>query len=353
MTNNDGASGNGGDELSAKEEVSEGKSSSSDSSPITPWQKGKKRIVNDKANNVSVAAVLRKSRSRWRIFAFLALALSIFALIGRAGLEQNIIEKEHIARIIIEDIITTDAERLEILNKIAENENIKAVIISINSPGGTTAGGEELYEAISNIRMAKPVIATIHELGASAAYMSAIASDRIYARRLSVVGSIGVLYQHIDASKLMQTIGIDLDKVATGPLKAEPDIDEPLEGEVRRSMQELVNDSFDWFVDIVSERRNISRNKTLQLADGRILTGRMALKANLIDDIGSEYEALKWLAEEKNIRDLEIITHYPLPENEFEQIARYIGTKIGSIFGINPNSPIALDGLISLWQARQ
>ncbi len=102
-------------------------------------------------------------------------------------------------------------------------------------------------------------MAVIRELGASAAYMTAIATDRIFARRLSIVGSIGVLYQHINAGKLLETIGIDLDKVASGPLKAEPDYDEPLVGDVRRSISELIQSSFDWFVDIVAERRGLDR----------------------------------------------------------------------------------------------
>ncbi len=302
-------------------------------------------------NSVPAAAILRKSRSKWRIVAFLALALAILGFMGRFGVEDST-NSDQIARVIIEDIILTDPERLEALNRLAKNENIKAVIISINSPGGSTAGGEELYEAISKLREQKPVVSVIHELGASAAYMSAIASDRIYARRLSIVGSIGVLYQHIDASKLMQTIGIDFDKVSTGPLKAEPDIDEPLEGAVRASMQALVDDSYEWFVDIVSERRNLSRNKVLDLADGRILTGRMALKTKLIDAIGSEAEAIAWLEKEKNLEeDLKIVTYFPLPENELEQLARFIGTKAGALVGLNSNSALTLDGLLSLWQA--
>ena len=133
------------------------------------------------------------------------------------------------------------------------------MIVAINSPGGTTAGGEELYEALGQLRAAKPTVAVIGELGASAAYMTAIATDRIFARRLSIVGSIGVLYQHVNAGKLLETIGVDLDKVASGPLKAEPDFDEPMEGAPRASIAALVDDSFQWFVDIVAERRGLAR----------------------------------------------------------------------------------------------
>ncbi len=230
----------------------------------------------DPAHLIPANSKLRRSRRLWRVLFFLALLVAVLAVVGRFAAEQAG-PGDRIARVSITGTIMSDRARLKVLNDLAENDRVKAVIVAINSPGGTTAGGEELYEALSALRAKKPVTAVISELGASAAYMTAIATDRIFARRLSIVGSIGVLYQHVNAGKLLATIGVDLDKVATGPLKAEPDINEPLEGEVRASLQRLVDDSFQWFVDIVSERRAIPRPQTLALADGRILTGRQGI----------------------------------------------------------------------------
>ena len=307
-------------------------------------------LSKDPIEVIPVNSILRKSRWRWRTIAFAALAIAILALIGRFGGDNLKQDSNQIARVIINDVIFTNRSRLNIINKLADDENVKAVIIAINSPGGTTAGGEEIYEAIMALREEKPVVAVIHEVGASAAYMSAIASDQIFARRLSIVGSIGVLFQHMNMGKLFDTIGLDFDKVQSGPLKAEPDIDEPLEGAARISLQELVDDSYNWFVDIVSKRRNISRIKTLELADGRILTGRMALEAGLIDAIGSEVEAIKWLEETKEIeKDLEVITRFPLPKDNFEKFIDDLGSKITSSIGIKSN-PATLDGLVSVWQ---
>jgi protease-4 len=241
---------------------------------------------------------------------------------------------------------------LRAINALAKDDRVKAVIISINSPGGTTAGGEELYEAIGTLRTAKPVVAVVHEVGASAAYMTAIAADRIFARRLSIVGSIGVLFQHVNAGKLLDTIGVDFDKVASGPLKAEPDRDEPLEGAARASLQALVDDSFAWFVDIVAARRNLERPNALALADGRIITGRIALEVGLIDAVGGEAEAIAWLELEKNIgEDLPVVTEFPLPLNDLERLSKYIGGQAFALVGLDAQNPIALDGLVSLWQA--
>lgn len=294
---------------------------------------------------------LRKSRRNWRYIAFAAVAIAVIAVLGKAlGGFSEPTNKPHIARVIIDGTIATDPLRRAILEDLAEDEAVTSVIVQINSPGGTTAGGEELYEGLSALRDKKPVVAVINEVGASAAYMTAIASDRIYARRLSIVGSIGVLYMHLDASKLFETVGLDYDKVATGPLKAEPDIDEAMAPNVRASLQALVDDSYDWFVDIVAERRELNRNKVVQLADGRVLTGRQALNEKLIDSIGGELEAESWIKEKLELEDTNITTYYPLPEDNWDKVQNVFGSLAGEIIGSSLKSVTELDGLVSVWQ---
>ncbi len=305
----------------------------------------------DPAHLIPANSRLRRSRGLWRVLAFIALAIAVLAGLGRFAIESGGLG-DHVARITIAGTITTDRARREAIEALAEDERVKAVIVSINSPGGTTAGGEELYESLSALRASKPVVAVIDELGASAAYMTAIATDRIYARRLSIVGSIGVLYQHVDAGKLLDTIGLDFDKVQTGPLKAEPDINEPLQGPARVSLQALVDDSFEWFVDIVAERRGIDRPATLALADGRIVTGRQALELRLVDATGGEAEAIGWLEQDKSLAaDLPVVDHYPLPEPPLAQWSRWLGQGALGALGTSAAGPITLDGLVSLWQA--
>ncbi|MGV3651137.1 MAG: signal peptide peptidase SppA [Devosia sp.] len=293
---------------------------------------------------------LRRSRRLWRVLFVVALLVAALAATARfagAGRETG----DQIARIGIDGTILTDRTRLRAIERIAEDERVKAVIIDINSPGGTTAGGEELYEALSRLRTEKPVVAVIRELGASAAYMTAIAADHIVSRRLSIVGSIGVLYQHVDAGKLFDTIGIDLDKVATGPLKAEPSFDEPISPAARQSLQALVDDSFAWFVDIVAERRGLERPVVLGLADGRIMTGRVGVETGLIDANGGEAEAIAWLEAERDIaEDLPIITWYPVPSSPLGDLGQWLGSQMRATIGLPASGPIALDGLVSLWQ---
>ncbi|MGB3337235.1 MAG: signal peptide peptidase SppA [Devosia sp.] len=300
-------------------------------------------------HTVIAAESYRRSRGLWRVLAFIALALVVVVAVGRFALPQGP-AGDHVARLVIDGTITTDRARLEAIADLAEDDAVKAVIVAINSPGGTTAGGEELYEALGQLRAAKPTVAVIGELGASAAYMTAIATDHIFARRLSIVGSIGVLFQHVNAGKLMETIGVDLDKVASGPLKAEPDFNEPLDGAPRASIAALVDDSFQWFVDVVAERRGLTRPATLALADGRIVTGRVGLESGLIDAIGGELEALAWLETERDVAaDLDVRTAWPEPDQGFDLIGTFLNGQARSALGL-PEGPITLDGLVSLWQ---
>ncbi|MCP8883047.1 signal peptide peptidase SppA [Devosia sp. XJ19-1] len=292
----------------------------------------------------------RRSRGLWRILALLAVVIAILALVGRFAL-PNMNRGEHVARLSISGTVTTDPARSRLIADLAEDDAVKAVIVAINSPGGTTAGGEELYEDLRRLAASKPVVSTIDELGASAAYMTAIATDRIFARRLSIVGSIGVLYQHVNAGKLLETIGVDLDKVASGPLKAEPDFDEPLTGAPRASITQLVEDSFAWFVDIVAERRGLTRPATLALADGRILTGRVGVETGLIDAIGGEFEALEWLAAEHDIDpEIAVVAVWPPQSGEFGWLGDLLGSSARRLIGLSGEGVVMLDGLVSLWQ---
>ncbi len=301
-----------------------------------------------------IARALSRSRSRWRALAFIAVALVLVTLTLRiAGDQSGAAEQDHVGRLVLDGVVTTNPARLAAIERMAENDRVKAVIVRINSPGGSTAGGEELYEALMRLNSEKPVVAVINELGASAAYMTAIASDRIFARRLSLVGSVGVLYQHFNASGLMEIIGVDIDKVASGELKAEPDSDEPLEGEARASFQRLVDDSFVWFLEIVTERRGLDDETILTIADGRIVNGRDALDLGLIDEFGGELEAETWIASETGTEDLPVHTYWPPPQSDIERWMELIGAEARSAVGLDRAALASLDGLVSLWQAGQ
>lgn len=297
---------------------------------------------------------LRTSRRRWRFVAFLAIAILVIGLGWQAGAAFNRPERQpHLARVIVSGTIVSDRARLEALAALADDDNVEAVLIAVDSGGGATAGGEELYTAIRTIADEKPVAAVIGQSGASAAYMAAIAADHVVSRRVSLVGSIGVYFTHFDASALLETVGVNLDRVTTGPLKAQPDIDEPMPPAVRRSLQTLVDDTYDWFVDIVAERRGLDRNAVLELADGRIMTGRMGLDAGLLDALGGEREAVEWLEAERGVAsDLPVLTRFPPPPDALTQLRRSLGSAVAEALGLDASALAPLDGLVSVWHLR-
>ncbi len=260
--------------------------------------------------------------------------------------------------------IMDDRERDEMMEKLAEDDMVKAVIVSIDSTGGATTGGEALYESLRRLTQAKPTVATVGTVAASAAYMAAIATDHIVVRRTSITGSIGVLFQYPEISQLMDKIGVKLEEVKSAPLKAEPSPFKPASPEARAVIAGIVNDTYNWFVDIVAERRGMARGTALTLADGRIFTGRQAVEQKLVDTIGGEKEALAWLAKERGIDDTLPIKDWE-PERESGGIFSYsdaMALWFAKELGLSPDllrgsvieglvpERLKLDGLLSVWQ---
>jgi protease-4 len=309
---------------------------------------------------------LRRKLSFWRVVAVLALILAVIGgtlfATGRNGFFG--VTSPQIARITLSGFIMTDRERDEMMEKLAKNDQVKAVIVSIDSTGGATTGGEALYESLRKLTEAKPTVATVNTVAASAAYMAAIATDHIVARRTSITGSIGVLFQYPEVSQLMDKIGVRVEEVKSAPLKAEPSPFKPASPEARQVIAGIVSDTYNWFVDIVAERRGLARGTALTLADGRIFTGQQALEQKLIDAIGGEAEALTWLARERGIdTKLPIKDWEPERESEgffffSEAISLWFAKELGlpgdlirgSIIDELVPERLKLDGLLSVWQ---
>ncbi|CDX32582.1 signal peptide peptidase SppA [Mesorhizobium sp. WSM4935] len=240
---------------------------------------------------------LRRKLTFWRVVAFLVLAAAIIAFSTWVYDDKFTgLAVPHIAKVKIEGTITEDEELLKRLEAIRKSPEVKGVILSIDSPGGTTVGGESTFEAVRKLAGDKPVVAEVGTLAASAGYMIASAADHIVARKTSIVGSIGVLIQYPDVSGLMDKLGIKLEEVKSSPLKASPSPFKPTNEDERAMVRKLILDSYDWFVGIVADRRKMTHDQALALADGSIFTGRQALANHLVDAVGGEQEAIDWLA---------------------------------------------------------
>lgn len=306
---------------------------------------------------------MRRKLSFWRIVGFLALIAAILAGIvlaaGRDGIP--LIREPQIARITISGFITDNRQQIELIERVAKASSVSGVIVAIDSTGGSTTGGEALYEAIRKLAEEKPTVATMSTVGASAAYMAAIATDHIIARRTTITGSIGVIFQYPEVSELLDKVGVEVEEIKSGPLKAEPSPFRPTTEEGRAVIAGIVRDSFNWFVDIVAERRELPRSDAMRLADGRIYTGRQALNANLIDAIGGEDEAKAWLTEQGVADDLPVRDWRPRSDTGMfsyaDAVALWIAHRIGIAPSLLPEAidrmipeSLKLDGLLSLWQ---
>ncbi len=301
---------------------------------------------------------LRRKVGFWRVVAvalLLALALAFYGFL----FADNASRRPHVAHVTISGLITDDTELLERLDKIKDEDAVKALVVSISSPGGTTYGGERIFKAIRAIAAKKPVVSDVRTLAASAGYMIATAGDTIIAGDSSITGSIGVIFQYPQVKPLLDKIGVSMEEIKSSPLKAEPSPFHPASEEAKAMINNMIVDSYAWFVDLVADRRKLPREDVLKLADGTIFTGRQALKAKLIDQLGGDDEIRAYLATKNVSKDLPEIDWNKKSSTPFllagaaSQILTLLGygdlAKAQDLTGILPQK-LLLDGLVSVWQ---
>lgn len=244
---------------------------------------------------------MRRKLTFWRVAAVVLAIAAIAALSTRLlSSNANTAGGAYIARVKIQGLIRTDDQRTESLARLARS-NARAVIVRIDSPGGTVAGSEQLYDSLRRVAAVKPTVVVVDGLAASGGYIAAMAADQIFALDTSLVGSIGVLFQLPNVSKLLGNVGVTVETVRSAPLKAAPNGLEPTSPEARAALESLVQDSFDWFKNLVRARRGLDDTLIATASDGRVFTGRQAIAIKLIDRIGNEQSARDWLASEKSV----------------------------------------------------
>jgi protease-4 len=296
---------------------------------------------------------LRRQITFWRVVAFSLAALAVLALGARLASLAGI-GRAHIARLAISGVITGDPATVKVMREVAES-NAVAVVLRIDSPGGTTEGSEVLFDEIRRLAAKKPVVAVVGAVAASGAYIAALGADRIFVRGNSIVGSIGVLMQYPNVSGLMDKVGVKLESIKSSPLKAAPNGFEPTSDAARAAIASLISDSFTWFKDLVRERRQLSDDELAAVDDGRVFTGRQGIPLKLADAIGGEREAIEWLQKEKGVAK-------DLPVRDWKPEAGFAGFRLTSlaadaveaagwpsIAGALRGHEFEADGLMSIW----
>ena len=308
---------------------------------------------------------IRRKLTFWRVIAALCIIAAVVAVavfVSPAG-RNAIGSSKAIARVKIDGLIRSDQTRVEALERLGKS-SASAVIVHINSPGGTTAGSEQLYDALTRLKAQKPLVVVVEGLAASGGYIAALASDQIIAQQTSLVGSIGVLFQIPNVSELLKTVGVKVEEVKSSPLKAAPNGYEPTSPEARAALDALVKDSYAWFRGLVKDRRNMDDATLQTVAAGRVFTGRQAGGLKLIDQLGDEKNAVAWLVAQKKIGA-------DTPVKDFRLTPRFgdmtflraaasvaldtvglgaISRQLEATGAVQAVDRLGLDGMLALWQ---
>src|SRR5579862_7622746 len=308
---------------------------------------------------------IRRKLTFWRVAAALIAIAAIIAVavIAAPGGRTGLTAAGSIARIKIDGLIRSDQERVEALERLAKSQ-AAAVIVHINSPGGTTAGSEQLYDSLVRLKAKKPLVVVVEGLAASGGYITAIAADHIIAQQTSLVGSIGVLFQFPNFTDLLKTVGVKVEEVKSSPLKAAPNGFEPTSPEARAALDSLVKDSYAWFRGLVKQRRGMDDELLDKVADGRVFTGHQAVDLKLIDQLGDEKTAIAWLVAQKGVKA-------DLPVHDYKLQPRFgdltflrtaasitldalglpsIARQIEHAGSVQAVDRLGLDGMLALWQ---
>ena len=293
----------------------------------------------------------RRLKSRltlWRSLAVIAVVAALLTGLHAAGIGGP---GRHIARLQVTGVISEDRKLLKLIADAAKDPKIPALIVAINSPGGSVSGGEALHHALSLFAEKKPVVAVMGGLAASAGYMIAMPANRVFARESTITGSIGVILETGELSGLLGKLGVTADAITSGPLKDQPSYTKPLSPQGRDVLHGLVMDMYDQFVGIVAAGRHMTPDAVRALADGRAYTGRQALKLGLVDAIGDEQDARAWLASEKGVADTTPVADLVPPATLAE---RMVTDELSPMFQLAWKTLLSqrlmLDGPWALWQ---
>jgi protease-4 len=309
---------------------------------------------------------MRRKLTFWRVLAILVAICAVVAVGAALRLPGTGVLTGQpggtIARVTITGLIRGDQTRVEALERLGKSR-AQAVIVHINSPGGTTSGSEQLYDSLMRLKEQKPVVVVVDGLAASGGYITALAADHIIALETSLVGSIGVLFQYPNVADLLKTLGIKVEEIKSSPLKAAPNGFEPTSPEARAAIEAIVSDSYTWFRNLVKARRQLDDAALERVADGRVFTGRQGVALKLIDELGDERAAVAWLAKEKSIDPKTPVRDYPLrdrfsdlPFLHTAVVATLDAVGLGSFArrleewgAVQAIERLNLDGLLALW----
>ena len=293
-------------------------------------------------NGIAEYSIYRQySRYKFIVFLGLILICLSFGLRHKTSV-VSLTKNDYIARISIVGAID-DSEYgyggikfyEEVIKKTIENPNVKGVIIYINSGGGGVTASEVLYSNLLKLAYEKPTMCDVGSVSASGSYMAALACKKIYAKKTSIIGSIGVRMDLLEMDELAKKLGIKSNTITAGKLKDAGNSWKSMSKEEREYFNNLVNTMHSFFINLVAKERHLSVASVTKIADGSIMMGSAAKKVGLVDEIGDSDDIIEMFSKEyafdKNIKIIDVLP--PEPDEVFsKKVLKFIGFTVDSVF---------------------
>ncbi|MDW0118485.1 signal peptide peptidase SppA [Sporosarcina thermotolerans] len=223
------------------------------------------------------------------------------------------------------------------LNDVLNDQSVKGVILSVNTPGGGVVESSDIYDSIREIQIEKeiPIYVAMGGMAASGGYYVSAPAEKIFVHPETITGSIGVIMESINYSKLAEKYGIDFNTIKTGPYKDIMSGSREMTKEEHNMLQEMVNDSYERFVGIVAEGRNMSTEAVKKVADGRIMNGRQAIESGLADEVGKLGDVIDAIKADYKLEGATVFEYAPM-----DSFASIFGVNVGNLFGRNVESEL-------------
>ncbi|MDC0857297.1 signal peptide peptidase SppA [Rickettsiales bacterium] len=274
----------------------------------------------------------------WRLVTIFTLIALIFVTFKFDNINAD--KSDYIARVSINGFIDNDQFRIEKLDSIAKDKFAKALIIDIDSPGGSVVGGELLFKKIKEISVSIPTVVFIGSQATSAAYLAAIGANYIVSPQGSLVGSVGVILQSFDITEFAKSIGIEPIIIKSSVLKGVPHVAEKLTPEAKASLEEVIDDIYIMFKDFVLESRTINDEYVVEALSGRVFSGNKAFDMGLVDKVGDFQDVRDYLTNQ-NVSNKLQIKEITLKKDDvsslFKIIAPVFDMFLNSLYTISAN----------------
>jgi len=254
--------------------------------------------------------------------------LLVYSMSSVTGEKASFIAKERIGVVPLKGVITDAKPVVDVLEKFSKDDSIKAIVLRIDTPGGGVGPSQEIFEKVRSVRKKKTVVASMGSMATSGGYYVACAAEKIVANPGSLTGSIGVIMHFTNMEDLFKKVGLRASVIKSGRYKDAGSPFRDMTKEERELLQALIDDVHEQFVEAVSESRGLDRGNVIELADGRIFTGRQALKFKLVDELGDLDHAADVAAK---LAQLEGTPELYFPKEDKRSVWRYVMEEMVSV----------------------